>query len=306
MVAQLKKYLVSTVSNNIITTNKPYWGIRGFSHHTQHPLELMYYLNGIGPLGENDIQGFQHGMKLVELWAEWLIARKQNRAQWLLLDIYTDNNSSNNSFTKSLVRQERLLNISKLFHDYGISCGPDVPIVFTQENSMTLVDPKDKSTPVEVQINNTLKYLMNCGFDFIASESGYSEFTHGSDELMLHMMNVAGNILKTTYDSEYFMKVHISSDQYCKHFKDPRTNDPLNFNFLPMFANTSVSVYPHTVQIYSFNDPTGMSYGQANFSFMLDWLMYVAGNDRKVVYKPETAYWGNYDISVPLFLPIYP
>jgi len=38
---------------------------------------------------------------------------------------------------------------------------------------------------------------------------------------------------------------------------------------------------------------------------MLDWLLYVAGN-RSVVYKPETAYWGNYDIAVPLLLPIYP
>ena len=97
------------------------------------------------------------------------------------------------------------------------------------------------------------------------------------------------------------------SHQECPNMTDPRTGAPLNFNFLPMKADTSVGVYPHTVQIASINgDPTWGSYGQQNFTFMLDWLIDVSGKGRSVVFKPETAYWTNYDIDVPLLLPVYP
>ena len=66
-------------------------------------------------------------------------------------------------------------------------------------------------------------------------------------------------------------------------------------------------MYPHTVQAYTFQDPTRGTYGRQNFSFMLDWLMDFAAQSprREVVYKPESAYWGGYDIAVPLLLPIY-
>lgn len=38
---------------------------------------------------------------------------------------------------------------------------------------------------------------------------------------------------------------------------------------------------------------------------MFDFLFDQMQTKRTVVYHPETAYWINFDISVPLFLPIY-
>ena len=34
-----------------------------------------------------------------------------------------------------------------------------------------------------------------------------------------------------------FIKIHCSSGQVCKHYVDPDTGKPLNFNYLPIYAD---------------------------------------------------------------------
>ena len=160
---------------------------------------------------------------------------------------------------------------------------------------MTLIDGRDKETPPRAQIARRVDWLMGAGFDFLASESGFSEFTHGNCSLMLAWMNDAAAYLREAHNNaSFFIKVHVSSDQFCADIPDPRTGQPLNFNFLPMEANKDVGVYPHTVQLASIDgDPVWGAYGQQNFTFMLDWLVWVSKHQpgRDVVFKPETAYW---------------
>ncbi|CAK0875325.1 unnamed protein product, partial [Prorocentrum cordatum] len=62
---------------------------------------------------------------------------------------------------------------------------------------------------------------------------------------------------------------------------------------------------PHTVQIYSLRD-RAPTYGNEDFSDLLNWTAFLMKAGRPVVFYPETAYWVNYDISVPIFLaPVY-
>eukprot|EP00937_MAST-01D_sp_MAST-1D-sp2_P000200 g200.t1 len=318
----------------VLEASAPQWPERGFSHHTQHTVELMYTLNGVGsvPLGAYADEGaFATGLPMVARWAEWLAARRQNRAQWILLDLPGARNGGGGlapgaNFTWSPLRQGRLARLVRIFHGYGVSVGVDVPLVFTQENSMNLARP-GAGAPVAVQIAASTDWLLDAGFDFVASESGFSEFTHGSDAQMLEYMNEAAQHLRGSAKrrADFYMKVHVSSGQHCTNFSDPRTGEPLNFNFLPMLADPAVGVYPHTVQFYGLRDPVANSYGQANFTFMEDWMFYIARQQqpsasasapasatpaprarrRKIVFKPETAYWGNFDNTVPLFLPLY-
>jgi hypothetical protein len=50
----------------------------------------------------------------------------------------------------------------------------------------------------------------------------------------------------------------------------------------------------------------GGVYGNGNFSYMLDYMLYEAGQGRRaVMFYPETSYWVNVDADVPLFLPVY-
>ena len=62
---------------------------------------------------------------------------------------------------------------------------------------------------------------------------------------------------------------------------------------------------PHTVQMYSLTDPAP-TYGNSDFSDLRNWTGFLLQAGRPVAFYPETAYWVNYDINVPLFLaPIY-
>jgi hypothetical protein len=53
-----------------------------------------------------------------------------------------------------------------------------------------------------------------------------------------------------------------------------------------------MGVFPHTVQMYGLDDPTAGSYGNHNFSYMEEYLVYEAKlRNRSVTYYGETAYW---------------
>ena len=87
-----------------------------------------------------------------------------------------------------------------------------------------------------------------------------------------------------------YIKCHCSTGQTCAHYKvlpyrdshltvqDPRTGQPLNFNYLPIFADQQLGIMPHTVQMYAYDDPAP-TYGNANFSgwqySILNYLMFV-------------------------------
>jgi hypothetical protein len=95
-----------------------------------------------------------------------------------------------------------------------------------------------------------------------------------------------------------------------KGYKDPMTNKDINFNYLPLYADATVGVEPHTVQIYSLKDPAP-TYNNKDFTGMYRFIKMAAsglvdGKKREVLFYPETAYWVSYDVDVPLFLPVYP
>ena len=149
-------------------------------------------------------------------------------------------------------------------------------------------------------------FLDGANFDYITTESGFSEFTAPSCPLMLKLINYTANYAMDKYNANVYIKCHCSTGQTCKDYDDPRTGKPLNFNFLPLYASDNMGVLPHTIQTYSFDDPLSDVYGNTNnFQYMLDYMLFEAKNStRNVVYRPETNYWVNVDIDVPLFLPI--
>ena len=123
---------------------------------------------------------------------------------------------------------------------------------------------------------------------------------------MLDLLNEFSTYVNKTWGKEAGVKVHCSAGQSCSDYIDPRTGEPVNFNFLPMFADSSLGIFPHTVQAYSLDDPVANTYGNKNFKEIEDYMMYEASlNNRTVAFYAETAYWVNVDIDLPLFLPIY-
>lgn len=285
-----------TIPSNLEVREKPYWPIRAWHLHTQHPLELTDMLNGWGPQGPSDLAGWESTLPEWSLFLEWIIANRQNRVEWFLLMA-----ESWQEFADSKERQRRLRKLVEMGHDWGIAVGIDAPIVLRQQHSWLLVRKID-GTEVQ-QIEQAIDWLHEAGFDYFEIEMGFSEFTHPKPQDMLNWMNAVSTYAEKKYNKRTYVKVHCSQHQTAEGFTDPETGEELNFNFLPYFADESLGVLPHTVQFYSLTDPAP-TYGGSNFSDIRRYMQMEAGR-REVVWYPETAYWVHYDVNVPLFLPIY-
>ena len=98
------------------------------------------------------------------------------------------------------------------------------------------------------QIRTRVDWVFHAGFDFLTTESGLSEFTHPDCSLMLDLLNEFATYVNKTWGKEAGVKVHCSAGQTCGDYIDSRTGEPINFNFLPMLADASLGVFPHTVQ----------------------------------------------------------
>lgn len=68
---------------------------------------------------------------------------------------------------------------------------------------------------------------------------------------MLELMNEFAMHVNLTWGREAGIKVHCSTGQVCDGHLDPRSDEPINFNFLPTFAHPAMGVFPHTVQVRS-------------------------------------------------------
>jgi hypothetical protein len=236
----------------------------------------------------------------VNILFQWAVANRLNKIEWLLLGNY--------KWEEELeTKQKRLKIITSLAHEYSLMVGADCPIGNIQQHAWHIVNVRMPFAEQVKQIHERVDWIFYAGFDFLTTESGLSEFTHPECGLMLDLMNVFASHINGTWGKAAAIKVHCSTKQYCEEerFLYPsstyRNDDletigeagtPVNFNFLPHFATTQMGVMPHTIQAYAFDDPTAGAYGNANFSYMEEYLVREAkAGQRTVLYYGETAYW---------------
>lgn len=280
-------------------SESPYWRIRGLQLHTMHPLELTDMLNGWGPGGPGDVEGWEATLPEWDAFLEWSLANRQNRAHWVLLSA-----ESWQEFADGAVRRDRLKTLTDRGHAFGIWLGVDTPIVQHQQHTWRLIQQTGTLEEETAQIQARVDHLMSAGFDYLATESGTTEFTSTDDQRMVAWMDALASYLDEAHGGrEAYIKIHASTGQTVEHYKDPDTDEPLNFNFLPHYADPRMGIMPHTVQHYGLADPAP-TYGNTNFAYMREFLQEEVGL-REVVWHAETAYWVSFDNDVPLFLPIY-
>jgi hypothetical protein len=277
----------------------PRWPIRGLQLHTMHPLELTDLLNGWGPLGPDDEAGWRAMLPEWERYLEWSVANGQNRVHWipLIADSWAE-------FGESDARLARFRELVELGHAFGVAVGVDVPIALHQQHAWRMVtefgDEAREIAQIEARVDRLYR---SGGFDYLATENGTTEFTHPEDQRMLDWMNALARRSSEAHGKPTYVKIHASTGQFAQGFPDPRTGQPINFNFLPHFADPRLGVMPHTVQHYALDDPAP-TYGNQNFTAIREFVALTAGS-RETLWHPETAYWVSFDIDVPLFLPVY-
>lgn len=281
-----------------IHSEAPHWPVRGFHLHTMHPIELTHVTNGWGKHGPGDLDSWLSMLSDYESFLEWLVAYKQNKVEWVLLSDYPWE-----GFAVSKERQDRLRTLVQMGHQWGIHVGVNAPIALEQQNSFRLILNHGNLQEEVRQIKERIDWLMEVDFDFVATKMGFSEFHNPGGLRMLEWIDQTAAYLEEVYGRELSVKVHVSIGQDVEELLDPDTGNPLNFNFLTYYAHPRVTALPHTVQMYSLDDPAP-TYGNQDFSEIRRYMHFEAGR-RKVVWYPETSYWVSYDVDVPLFLPIY-
>jgi hypothetical protein len=296
----LEPHIPSAITPEAVVAraSAPRWPVRNVHLHTSHPIELSEVLNGFGPAGTDDEAGFQRERRLFRSFLTWLVAGGGNEAQWLLLEA-----ASWAGFAHSDERQRRLAELVDDCRAFSVSCGITVPIVQHQQHSFRLITNIGDPVAEEAELRARLAWVLGAGFDFLVTSTGTTEFTHPSATQMLRWMDLVTQIAAEEHGVETRMNIHVSPGQVAEPFVDRETGEPLNFNFLPTWADPRLAVLPHTVQIYGLEDPAP-TYGNSSFGFMREFLQEEVGR-RRVVFHPETAYWVSVDVDVPLFLPVY-
>jgi hypothetical protein len=279
-------------------TDAPARTVRGVHYHTQHPLEFTELLNGFDSPDASWEAMFDNEYAAL---LEWVLAHGGERLEWLLLaaDAWKD-------FVWSDLRRQRMQALVLRAHEFGLAAGVDVGVALVQQHMWPLVqNSSSPEDPVEAQIRRHLAWLLDSpgGFDYVSTESGFTEFTKPTCTEMLLWINLTTTIAADEFGKPTWIKCHCSTEQVCPDYPDPRTGSPINFNFLPVFADPRLGLYPHTVQMYTFDDPAP-TYGNSNFTYMREFLEWQAPL-RSTVYYGEDAYWVTFDSSVPLFLPVY-
>src|SRR5581483_10945739 len=158
----------------------PRWPSRGVHIHTMHPIELCEVLNGWGHGDPADDVGFHAMLADWDRFLEWAIANRQNRVEWFLLAA-----DSWRSFASSPTRQARLAELVARAHAWGLLAGADVPIAEKQQHAWKMIEQQGVLAQELAQIDARVAWLATCGFDFIATELGTSEFTATDDQRMV-------------------------------------------------------------------------------------------------------------------------
>jgi len=289
------------------TTESPRWEFRGTHYHTQHPLELTPLLNGRD--GDNGIANRSKWQADLWMWRnvlEWMLAHKQTYFEWMLLSDRARDELSQ-GFELSEERQIRLTQLVTMAHAFGLEVGADIPVTLQQQHALCLVPGSTgKWEEDAARLEQRVRWVLACGFDHLGTELGSTEFTRGlTAEYQIKLLNLTQQVLGPS--RRILVKNHCSTKQHADGYPDPRPghSGTLNFNYLSYYADPRIVSMPHTVQIYSLKDPAP-TYGNKDFSDLRNWTGFLLQQNRPMVFYPETAYWVNYDSSVPLFLaPIY-
>jgi hypothetical protein len=302
----------------VTDVQQPFWPVRSWHYHTEHPLELTEFLqgfdancngvNGTWPTPNcSYVQSWESMVSDFQHYVDWLVANRQNRLEWIIL--YNDDWAAAG---QSAERLGRLTSIISMLHGFGVLAVADVPVAERQQNAWYMTSAQGTFEQNSAEIATSVDRWATVGFDILATESGFSEFTHPACDVMLELLNFTAEYAWDTFSLPTFVKVHCSTGQTCPNYTDPRSGQPINFNYLPIFGTPRLSLMPHTVQLYSYDDPTAGSYGNDNFTAMFDFATWSSeratqeGQGREVVWHGESAYWVNYDIDVGLaFGPLY-
>ncbi|MCB9639707.1 MAG: hypothetical protein H6727_12510 [Myxococcales bacterium] len=255
-------------------TEKPGYSLRGFHHHTQHPIPMSVYL----------LEPNEANLPRVREYLRWLAANRQNVLGFHML--------------KTVDRPTWLpyiKKISEIAKEYGVMLAITLSFADQQQNNFKLLE--DITTSKEEQskkITEGLDELLQGGLSIFVIQFGTSEFTKVRDEVALNWLDTAAKHLAAKKVRVYAW-IHTEGKL--------KADDGKSYYFhLPERSVAEMGAYLHTTMFYDLKNPAPV-YGNTSFNHQKDFFDRIYGK-RPTVYFPETAWWLGFDNNLPLALPI--
>lgn len=254
----------------------PAYKDRGLQPHTLHPIE--YFKTFMEP-GETNLADAKR-------FIDWLAKTGQNRLQFPLL--------ASVPFEPWRVHAAAIVDYA---HSRGVKVSPVVQVwagSSLQNNFVLLQQATDPPESSHVQLDK----LFSVPWDGL--ELALGEFSGADPEAILRVLDHVVAYVSTTHPGvDVGVQNHVGNyDNLWVDFRGQRTF----FYHVPAFADPRLGSSVHTLSFFDLYRDWA-TYAHPDFHLQREFLLSQLGH-RRVWYFPESAYWINADIDVPLFLPM--
>jgi hypothetical protein len=263
---------------------EPEMAVRGLHLHTLHPIEGMYAML----MPEDD------HLERAEQILRWVARNRGNYIQWPGVD-----NIQGRAEARSAWAEHSGAIIAKA-HEIGLRVGYGVQLFGASnlQKAFDLVEGADDD--VASSVAERMGFLQTDP-PFDEWSLSFGEFFGAEPADFVAATNTAvDEMLMRFPDSAVNTVIHVGEDQRVD-FMD----ENLIYYFLVKFADPRLIHYVHTVMYYGLFDPASGAYHHENFDEHRDHLQTWIRENKPVAYFPESAYWVAFDISVPVWLPLY-
>ncbi|MEZ4364843.1 MAG: hypothetical protein R2939_00985 [Kofleriaceae bacterium] len=266
--------------------HQPTQAVRGLQLHTLHPTEAYFALWEPGPTSLEEARRI----------FDWVIKNRGNFVQWVGLDDIIDDadrHAAWRAHTQAVIA---------LAHARGLRVGLNIQL-FGQSNLQQAFDLSDDETgtvPLADELEARLP-LITDGLPFDVYDLSFGEFFNSDPERFIASVDAWAAAMRTHAPAaELHGFVHVGADQRVTY-----ANEDLIYYMLLKFADPSIIADVHTVMFYDLYEDAGGAYHHDDFEEHRQYLLDEMRAGRVGSYVPETAYWVAFDVSVPLYLPLY-
>lgn len=267
------------------TMHAPQIRVRGFQLHTLHPIEAYF---AFWEPGEANLESARRVI-------DWTIKNRGNYVQWVGLDNIND--PAQHAPWKAHTRA-----ILDYAHARGVRVGLNIQL-YGQSNLQRAFDLWHDRTG-EVSLAESLEIqipLITDGLTFDVFHISFGEFFSSDPRQFIDDLNASNDAIRAHAPNiEVHGFVHVGDEERVDFM-----GMNLIYYFLVKYADPSIVPDIHTVMFYNLYEDAGGAYHHDNFDEHRAYLLERIAAGEPASYVPETAYWVSFDISVPLYLPLY-
>ncbi len=259
--------------------------VRGFQLHTLHPTEAYF------AFWEPGDENLADARRIID----WTVKNRGNFVQWVGLDDIVDPaaHAPWKAHTQAIQAYARTR---------GVRTGFNLQL-YGQSNLQRAFDlwPDPDASTLEDSLAARLP-LITDGVAFDVYDLSFGEFFNADPAGFVADVDAVAAALRVHAPSaEMHALIHVGDEQRV----DFMGEKDLLYYFLVQFADPAIVPDVHTVMFYDLYEDAGGAYHHENFDEHRAYLLERMRTGEPAVYLPETAYWVSFDVSVPIYLPLY-